>query len=306
MVDIKVDVNKYNGSGTVLSVVTGLIWAEKEKRARQQDLADEYRPEIARRFGIAEDQLNSSHFKQAFEENGVLAELQEANRNGGFMLTVASITAAVVGVIVGQGAMRGINPGRGQDKAAAEQVGGIVSALGAGFFAGSFVRKAFRAGFGARALEDTAHMRIMELKEKQNEKVAVDAVDVYDAVLALTPKDADAVRKAYGAPYHTLDEKTRQDFFERQVPDGARDLAEQIAQKINNGARPQGLLFSVVQEKLADNSQRQSDSMPVPDSANVEDQGIDEVHMPVAPERREKNFVNRLEEEEGQSEAVVR
>lgn len=223
------------------------VSTNREERAFIEKLVDEYRPEIAAKNRISAEQVTQDLFEQALQENIVLAQARHAARvDPGTRITSAAV-ATIAGTVAGSaaaGVTRKTHTNKEAANNAANIAAGIVGTISA-MLGGKITRILFKNKSGAKALKGTAHAEIMAIKEQQQKGQETTPMDVFRVQLAVNPEVAVAIQHSYGKPFAELDAQTQQGVLQTEFPE-LFQLNAEIAQRINDGARPQGLVFGEV------------------------------------------------------------
>ncbi|MGB1540219.1 MAG: hypothetical protein ACPG80_04605, partial [Rickettsiales bacterium] len=288
-----------------------MVSAGKDERADLRELVEEYRPEIAEKLGVSEEQVSAADFEAAYAQNIVLAQAKEAGKRDAKSRTVSGIASVVMGTVAGMGAA--ILARRSQtdpqlQKNSANIASGIVSTVGS-MMTGKLVRKNMKSKTQASPLQATAHARIMDMKDKQQQGVMVTPGDIFSVQLALDP-DTDALIKANaGKTFDELTVDEQNQLIANQFPPQLMQACAVMAQRVNDGARPQGLLFGEIapteQEKEAmqkammeaqrhEAEQQQAEAAAV----NPQEQPVD-----VQPQQAADEVAENPEEEAARAEA---
>lgn len=239
------------------------ISATRDERAFLGNLIDEYRPEIAKRMGLAEKQVTPEHFNQAFKENPVLSQAKSATRMSRIVRTTSSLVSGVTGVISGLAVsmlVRGTGgPNNKQNDVA--DIAGTISSIFAGMMSGRVTRQILHTRGRDTSLVDTAHGHIMVIKNKQQMGEPTDVADIFKVQLAVNPEVRKAIDQAYGKAFSAMTQDEQVKLVKDEFP-AVYDANVEMARRINEGARPQGLLFADVEDvkaKAAEKKARNED-----------------------------------------------
>jgi hypothetical protein len=240
---------------SAVSAVAGtgieLVSATRDERAYLSEIADEYRPEIAERLGLAVDQVTEGHYQAAFAENPVLAQAQEAAKMKGVVRAANMAISTGVGVLAGMAASAfsrpkpGMSGAEDKGKDPANIAGGVAATIGAAAI-GKLMRKVTHTNHLGKAMENTAHHKIMLIKEKQQRGEETTPADIFEVQLALNPEVGKTIKAATGKRFDALDAAEKQQMLRSEFPD-IFEVNAVMAQRINkDGMRPQQLVFGEV------------------------------------------------------------
>lgn len=268
--------------GVLSAVIFDKFLSTSSERELSAKIIKDYDPEIAKSFGRAKHQLTEEHYQTVFKKNPILAQAKKAITISPSAHILSTLAAFVAGVAAGLGISPPIyNKERkkstpriekAQEKLAeAKVIGdpkkrqeavekannefkqiekqmrispGIAALLASsviGTFAGLLVRKSMHLNHREKALEDTAHGQIMRLKHKQQMAEKITAGDVFLVDLALH-KDDDKQRLAAYNEFKGLDIVQQDSFMEQHYANKLK-ACQEIANKINDGARPHAIPF---------------------------------------------------------------
>lgn len=234
-----------------------MISATRDEREFLSNLVDEYRPEIAKRLGLAEKQVTAEHFNAAFRDNPVLAQAKEATSMSRVVGAISAGVSVVFGIAAGMGAAFMVRRGQqteGMQENAASIAGTLAASFG-GWSAGKVTRQVLHKRKQGGALEGTAHSQIMVIKNKQQLGEPTDAADIFKVQLAVNPQVGEAIQQTFGKPFGELGATEQQQLMQAEFPD-ILAMNEEMARRINEGARPQGLLFADVEDVRAKESEK--------------------------------------------------
>ena len=242
---------KVGVGGAFLGAGFDAVSASKQERAFLSDLVEEYRPEIAERMGLAAEQVTQEHFEQAYRDNPVLAQAKDLSK----VETKTRVASGVIGVVAGWFAgmtAAGLTTGaqRGQvvkdsQRNAANIASGIVSTM-ASMMSGKVARK-FLHRKGENTLSESAHGQIIAIRDKQLQGQPTSPTDIFKVQLALNPEVDQMIVQAYGSPFGKLDEAAQLQLLQNEFPE-VLQVNTELARRVNDGARPQGLLFGEVED----------------------------------------------------------
>lgn len=260
--------SRVSAMGAVVGAGFDFISANKADHGFLSDLAEEYRPEIAERLGLSAEQVTQLHFMQAFSENPILHQAKEATKTGKKTRLIAGGVSLAVGSAAGLGAAifarksqgDGQLQGQGQ-KNAAGIAGSLASTLGA-MFSGRLTRHLIRRDNGASHLKGTAHGQIMAIKEKQQQGIPTNPADIFKVILALNPEIDVAIKNTLGKEFDKLETGQQLELIASQFPEDAQ-LYQEAAELINQGARPQFLIFGEIERVKAAGSKENPATRPV-------------------------------------------
>lgn len=241
-----------SGKVSVIGAAAGagidVVSATRDERGYLSELAKEYRPEIAERLGLAESQVTEQHYHMAFDENPVLAQAKQVSQMGKGIRAINSSIALGVGLLAGLGASVATRRAQsgGKQADAANIAGGVAATLGASG-AGKIARKLLHTKNLDKALEDTAHHQIMEIKGKQQRGEETTAADVFIVQLALNPQLDEAIQQSSGgARFREMEPAQQQQLMQAEFPE-ILEANTRMARLINEeGLRPQQLVFGEV------------------------------------------------------------
>lgn len=238
---------KVSALGAVAGAGIDVVSATRDERGYLSDLAKEYRPEIAERLGLAENQVTEEHYNMAFADNPVLAQAKEVTKMSGAVRGVNSTIAAAVGLLAGMGASaltRRAQAG-GKQADAANIAGGVAATLGAAA-AGRVARKFLHSRKLDGALESTAHYKIMEIKGKQQRGEETSAADIFGVQLALNPEVGAVIEQGTGKRFQDMDAPQQLQLMQQEFPE-ILEVNNEMARLINEkGMRPQELVFGEI------------------------------------------------------------
>ncbi|MBM3617854.1 MAG: hypothetical protein FJX23_04840 [Alphaproteobacteria bacterium] len=269
--------HKVSVIGAVVGAGMDTISATRDERAFLSKLVDEYRPEIAKRLGVSEKQVTAEHFNEAFKENPVLAQAKEATAMKRMVRVVSNAVSLTAGAAAGLGASIFVRRGQkveGMQQNAADIAGALAASFG-GMAAGQMTRKVLHIRGRETSLEDTAHGQIMVIKNKQQLGEPTDATDIFKVQLAVNTQVRDAISKEFGKPFAEMGKEEQLNLMKNEFGDilAAND---EMARRINEGARPQGIIFGDVEDvKVKAESQK-----PAP--APLHDKAAEELGAPIA------------------------
>lgn len=241
---------KVNALAAVAGTGIELVSATRDERGFWSEIADEYRPEIAQRLGVAVDQVTQEHYQMAFAENPVLAQAKQVSQMGAGVRAANMIISTTVGVLAGIGAsvLSRPKPGHGgEDKGSgpANIAGGVAATFSAAAV-GKLTRKLMHTNRLGKAMEGTAHYKIMQIKEKQQRGEETTPADIFEVQLALNPEAAQAIKQTTGKDFAALDAAQKQQVLSTEFPD-IMQVNAVMAERINkDGMRPQQLVFGEV------------------------------------------------------------
>ena len=224
-----------------------IVSATRDERGYLSELAKEYRPEIAERLGLAENQVTEQDYHKAFAENPILAQAKQVSQMSGAVRVINTTIAVGVGVLAGLAGSiitrRAQSGGKQAD--AANIAGGTLATLAAAG-AGKMVRKVLHTRKLDDALKETAHNKIMDIKGKQQQGEATTAADIFLVQLALNP-DLDAeIQQVKGLRFQEMQPEQQMEVLRTEFPN-IHEANTEMARLINEkGMRPQQLVFGVV------------------------------------------------------------
>lgn len=234
------------GTGATIDVVS----AQRDERGYLSEVADEYRPEIAERLGLAVNQVTEQHYLMAYDENPVLAQVKAVSKMSGMVRAANTAIASGVGVLAGLAASSlsrpTPNPDSNQKGKDPSNIAGGVAATFSALAAGKLTRKLTHTNHLDKKLEKTAHHQIMEIKEKQQRGEETTAADIFEVQLALKPELAEAVKQKAGKPFAKLEVQQQAQLMQSEFAEAyAANTA--MADRINkDGVRPQQLMFGAL------------------------------------------------------------
>lgn len=235
--------------GAVVGAGMDTISATRDERAFLSELVDEYRPEIAKRLGLSEKQVTAVHFNEAFKENPVLAQAKEATAMKRVVRLASNAVSLTAGVVAGMGASIMVRRGQkveGMQQNAADIAGALAASFG-GMAAGQMTRRVLHMRGRDDSLENTAHGQIMVIKNKQQLGEPTDAADIFKVQLAVNTQVRDAITKEFGKSFNDMGKEEQQTLLKNEFAD-ILAANEEMARRINEGARPQGLIFADVED----------------------------------------------------------
>lgn len=235
--------------GAVVGAGMDTISATRDERAFLSGLVDEYRPEIAKRLGLSEKQVTAAHFNEAFKENPVLAQAKEATAMKRMVRVASNAVSLTAGVVAGMGASIMVRRGQkveGMQQNAADIAGALAASFG-GMAAGQVTRKVLHMRGRDASLENTAHGQIMVIKNKQQLGEPTDAADIFKVQLAVNTQVRDAISKEFGKSFNDMGKEEQLTLLRNEFSD-ILAANEEMARRINEGARPQGLVFADVED----------------------------------------------------------
>lgn len=301
---------KISGGGAILGAGFNMVSAERDERAFLADIAEEYRPEIAQRLGLSPEQVSPEHLTQAIAENPILQQAKQASGMSMKAKTISGAISVLSGLIAGLGVAvmtRNANQHVHKDmqQNATNIASGLVSTFSALLGGGITRRLVHKRSNAEKSLERTAHGAIMAIKDKQQQGVPTTELDIFKVQMLVNPEIADAIEKAYGKPFDALDEGAKYSLLGTEFPEILAYNAE-MAGRINQGARPQGLLFGevVAAEGARERPSDVSLNIPQPDAPDQhevaqeskEDLGID-ARLGALPEDIRAEVRAEMEEE---------
>lgn len=248
---------RVSGIGAVVGAGIDSISATRDERAFLSELVDEYRPEVAKRLGLSEKQVTAEHFNAAFKENPVLAQAKQLTAMNKAVRLTSNAVSVVAGVVAGMGASIMVRRGQkteGMQENAADIAGALAATFG-GMSAGKVTRRLLHMRGREGILEDTAHGRIMVIKNKQQLGEPTDAADIFQVQLAVNPQVGEAIAKNFGKPFAELGKEEQLSLLQNEFPE-ILEANNEMARRINEGARPQGLLFADVEDVKAKDAQK--------------------------------------------------
>lgn len=255
--------SKISVIGAIAGAGMDMVSATRDERAFLSDLVDEYRPEIAKRLGLAEKQVTAEHFDAAFRENPVLAQAKETTSMKRAVRIVSNAVSVGFGIVAGMSAAFFVRRGQqteGMQENAASIAGTLAASFG-GWSAGKLTRQVLHKRKLGTALEGTAHNQIMVIKNKQQMGQPTDAADIFRVQLAVNPQVGEAIQQAFGKPFSAMQAGEQRQLLENEFPDILK-MNDEMARRINEGARPQGLLFADVEDVKAKESEKKTIGTP--------------------------------------------
>ncbi|MCH2547066.1 MAG: hypothetical protein MK052_05620 [Alphaproteobacteria bacterium] len=227
-----------------------MVSATRDERGFFSDIADEYRPEIAERLGVAEDQVTQEHYQQCYQDNPVLKQVKDVAKMSDTVRVASSAISTGAGVLAGLAASSATRPkqqptGKRSGKDPSNIAGGVAATVSA-VVTGKLVRKVLHTSRIEDAMENTAHNKIMHIKEKQQRGEETTAVDVFGVQLALNPQAQQAIKENAGQNFEKMSPEQQAEVLEKDFPE-LNAANKVMAQRINeDGIRPQQLLFGHV------------------------------------------------------------
>lgn len=240
--------------GAATGTTLDLVAATRDERAFLSGIAKEYVPEIAESFGATglagkdkpkKSQITEEDFNEAFKRNPILQQAKAVSQMNGTVKVANAIIASSVGLLAGLAMSSVSRPKENSGSIKndpANIVGGVFSSLGA-IAAGKVGRTLLHSRGLDKAMENTAHHQIMQIKEKQLAGTDTTAADVLLVQLLLEQKQNMAVGQD-GTPFRDLTPEQQKDILETQFPQMV-EMTTNIAERINKGMRPQRLLYGL-------------------------------------------------------------
>lgn len=236
--------------GAAAGAVIDGVSATRDERGYMSDIADEYRPEIAERLGLAENQVTQQHYQMAFGENPVLAQAHEVEKMSGVVRAATATISVAAGTLAGLAASAFSRPKpiagvdmKGKDPS--NIAGGVVSTLAAAA-SGKLARKLLHTSRLKGAMEKTAHHKIMLIKEKQQRGEETTPADIFAVQLALNPELEQQITQVTKKKFADMQPQEQEALLQQEFPD-ILQANRKMADSINHdGMRPQQLVFGEV------------------------------------------------------------
>ena len=231
---------KVGVAGAFLGAGFDAVSASKQERGFLSDLVEEYRPEIAERLGLAAEQVTQEHFEQAYRDNPVLAQAKDLSK----VETKTRVASGVIGVVAGWFAgmtAAGLTSGAQGGQTVKD------SQKNAANIASGKVARKFLHRKGENTLTESAHGQIIAIRDKQLQGQPTTPADIFKVQLALNPEVDQMIVQAYGSSFGKLDQAAQIQLLQNEFPE-VLQVNTELARRVNDGARPQGLLFGEVED----------------------------------------------------------
>jgi hypothetical protein len=299
--------------GAAAGATIDIISATRDERAFLSAIASEYRPEIAERLGLAEDQVTEQHYNMAFDENPILQQAKQAAQMDGKIRAANTTIAAGVGLLAGLVTSSLSHPKKKPGvytvkDSPANIVGGVVSTFG-GMMAGKAARHVMHTRRLDGAIEKTAHYQIMQIKEKQQRGEETTPADIFLVQLMLNPLVNEAITQSTGKRFCDMEPEQKMQILQTEFPEFL-EVNMIMADRINNdGMRPQQLMFGEVRTATREHPKGTNPDMKAATVLAVEPQAVEasnanQAVQEVMEGQIEKPIAEKTASQPMQSEAV--
>ena len=213
-----------------ISTGVDVVMSGVRHKKDMHDLSNTYRLEIAQELGMDPAEVNKKHLKDAAKTNPGLKEAMGVADFTRLSIPITGLSAALGAAALGV-ATGGI---------------GLVPGLvlgGAGGMAASYVTEKVLRHMADKNPDHGPHQQVKTIIAAREAGQGVTAQDVFGVKVASDKELSKSIQKTYGKHYDDLSAQDKAHVLATQSPEIAQRSAFE-AQLINEGARPQGLLFA--------------------------------------------------------------